>query len=237
MANVILIHGRNANAASWNGMDEKLREASHIVASPTLKGHVDPAFKDLSDASALQFELLLAALSQPSSIDATLSEHVDQIGAELPPAGKAVLIGHSQGGMAISAAATRWPDRVEAVVYLAAMLPSDGDSGESLHKMISSHVKPREFAADFFSILPEAADALVRQPESADGETFSSSGRFEALTHHYIATKHDGVVPPTAQSEMFSKYPAIKLWNIDTGHFPQYQDRETLLKILEDILK
>ena len=237
MANVILVHGRNANAKSWNGVDEKLREAEHTVAAPTLKGHVDPAFKDIGDTGALGEEILLAALARPSSVDVTLSEHVAQVGAELASMGKAVLIGHSQGGMAVSGAAERWPERVEAVVYLAAMLPDKGDSGGSLLKMIRSHVKREKFAADFRSILPAAKDALVRQPESADEEAFARSVGFEELPRHYIATGDDGVIPPEAQSEMLAKYPDTEIHPLDTGHFPQYQDKEALLEIITGILK
>ncbi|WP_377342647.1 alpha/beta fold hydrolase [Plantactinospora siamensis] len=43
-----------------------------------------------------------------------------------------VLVGHSYGGMVITGAADRAPDRVDALVYLDAVVPDDGDSCWSL---------------------------------------------------------------------------------------------------------
>lgn len=40
----------------------------------------------------------------------------------------AVLVGHSYGGMVITGAADRMPSRVDSLVYLDAMVPTDGDS-------------------------------------------------------------------------------------------------------------
>ncbi|MEU1397086.1 alpha/beta fold hydrolase [Micromonospora zamorensis] len=43
-----------------------------------------------------------------------------------------VLVGHSYGGMVITGAADRAPDRVDSLVYLDAVVPTDGDSCWSL---------------------------------------------------------------------------------------------------------
>ncbi|MEU1810656.1 alpha/beta fold hydrolase [Micromonospora aurantiaca (nom. illeg.)] len=43
-----------------------------------------------------------------------------------------VLVGHSYGGMVITGAADRAPDRVDSLVYLDAVVPGDGDSCWSL---------------------------------------------------------------------------------------------------------
>jgi pimeloyl-ACP methyl ester carboxylesterase len=40
----------------------------------------------------------------------------------------AVLVGHSYGGMVITGVADRMPDRVDSLVYLDAVVPTDGDS-------------------------------------------------------------------------------------------------------------
>ena len=43
--------------------------------------------------------------------------------------GKVVLVGHSMGGLAITAAAERAPDKIAKIVYLAAFMPASGVPG------------------------------------------------------------------------------------------------------------
>ncbi len=59
-----------------------------------------------------------------------LETHIDQVisAIDAAPAGEIVLVGHSYGGMLISAAADRRPGRMAALVYLDALLPQDGES-------------------------------------------------------------------------------------------------------------
>jgi pimeloyl-ACP methyl ester carboxylesterase len=61
--------------------------------------------------------------------------HIDQLEAELErlaSTGPVVLVGHSYGGMVITAVADRHPERVGALVYLDADVPDDEESCWSL---------------------------------------------------------------------------------------------------------
>ncbi|MEV6488325.1 alpha/beta fold hydrolase [Actinoplanes sp. NPDC051633] len=58
-----------------------------------------------------------------------LDTHVAQVAAEvLAGDGPATLVGHSYGGMVITAVADRMPERIRALVYLDADVPRDGES-------------------------------------------------------------------------------------------------------------
>ena len=61
--------------------------------------------------------------------EVTLDAYAKRICEELGRAPEpAVLVGHSMGGMAITQAAPRCPDRIASMVYVAAFLPQDGES-------------------------------------------------------------------------------------------------------------
>ena len=65
---------------------------------------------------------------------ATLETHIDDVAEVIlrelqePDAGPLVLVGHSYAGIVITAAADRLADRVDALVYLDAHVPEDGES-------------------------------------------------------------------------------------------------------------
>src|SRR6202020_810675 len=61
--------------------------------------------------------------------EVTLDTMVDKIIAEMADLpGKVVLVGHSLGGIPITATAEKVPERVKALVYLSAFLPQDGEA-------------------------------------------------------------------------------------------------------------
>jgi pimeloyl-ACP methyl ester carboxylesterase len=77
-----------------------------------------------------------AAESQAINLDT----HIGQLGAVVEQAGEpVVLVGHSYGGMVVTAVADLSPHLVRALVLLDADLPDDGDSSWSLAPWHTSH--------------------------------------------------------------------------------------------------
>jgi len=77
--------------------------------------------------------LTLSGLGDEPANGANLERHIDEVvqavrGRET----RAVLVGHSYGGMVITGAADREPSRVQAIVYADAYVPDDGASVWSL---------------------------------------------------------------------------------------------------------
>ncbi len=66
----------------------------------------------------------------------TLDDHVEQVSTVVTRAretsDRVVLVGHSYGGSVITGAADRQPENVDALVYLDAFVPEDGDSCYSM---------------------------------------------------------------------------------------------------------
>lgn len=114
MATYVLIPGMCHGGWTFEPITEQLRCHGHRVYPMTLTG--------------------LAERSHPLNATVNLETHIQDVVHLLAAEDiqDAVLVGHSYGGMVITAAADRVPERVDSLVYLDAMVPGDGDSCWSL---------------------------------------------------------------------------------------------------------
>lgn len=108
MADYVLVHGAWGTGSSYDPIAAALRAAGHRVVVPALTG--------------------LGARADELFPGITLSMHADDVVAAVEVAGfdRFILAGHSYGGMIISRVAERLADRIEAIVYIDAFLPRDG---------------------------------------------------------------------------------------------------------------
>lgn len=110
MANFVLVHGGGHGGWCFAPLARVLRDKGHEVHTPTLTGLGDRAHLFRADVD--------------------LDCHVTDIVALLhyEDLRDAILVGHSYGGMVITGAADRAPERVGHRVYLDAKAPKDGQS-------------------------------------------------------------------------------------------------------------
>jgi pimeloyl-ACP methyl ester carboxylesterase len=110
MTTYVLVHGAWHGGWCWRRVADRLRKAGHKVFTPTMTG--------LGDRAHL------------NSPDIDLNTHIQDICAvfEAEEIDRAVLCGHSYGGMVITGVADRLADRIRAIVYLDAFIPEDGQS-------------------------------------------------------------------------------------------------------------
>jgi pimeloyl-ACP methyl ester carboxylesterase len=122
MATYILVHGGSLSAETWNRLTKRhdfpegtrlgARYWDGTVAALEAHGHraVAPALADEHTH--------------------TLTDHIGQVCDIIGSAGDegVILVGHSYGGMVITGAADRLPDRIRRLVYLDAALPDPGES-------------------------------------------------------------------------------------------------------------
>ena len=112
MATFVLIPGMCHAAWCFDDLAASLRGAGHHVLALTLTGVAERA------------HLLPGGVNLDTHITDVLAavDHDAAAGDEL------VLVGHSYGGMVIAGVADRIPDRVDALVFLDAVVPHDGES-------------------------------------------------------------------------------------------------------------
>jgi pimeloyl-ACP methyl ester carboxylesterase len=106
----VIVHGAWSGAHAWTWVRPLLRAAGHEVFTPALTG--------------------LGERSHLVSRQVDLDMHVQDVVAvlEYEDLREVVLVGHSYGGMVITGAADRMPERMAQLVYLDAEVPGDGQS-------------------------------------------------------------------------------------------------------------
>ena len=132
----VLVHGACHGAWCWYKVATLLSSAGHRVtaldmaacgASPGRAEEV-PSFEDYSRP-------LLAVVSG------------------LPPDEKAVLVGHSFGGLSLALAMERYPDRVAVAVFVAAGMPAAGKPMTSVFEQVTKRKSETETETECCSIV------------------------------------------------------------------------------------
>ncbi|SMX31597.1 alpha/beta fold hydrolase [Actibacterium lipolyticum] len=236
MARIVLVHGAWNTAESWQFIVPLLRDAGHDVTAITLPGHGnDP--------------------TPPAEVG--LSTYATYVAGVLRDGEPAFLVGHSMGGMVISAAAELAPEQVRRLIYIAAFIPQDGQSLLDLIKTQSAlgiskavqrgpegaTVLNPELAADalFQDASPELRDAalkgLTHQPNRGQIEpAHVTAERFGTLPRSYILCLQDRTVTPELQRAMLAAAPGTETYELDCGHVPQLTAAPQLAALLNTII-
>ncbi len=154
MTRYVIVHGAWHTGAEFEATAAPLRAAGHEVHLPTLAGNRPGDRKDvgLEDAIASLLEYLDAA-------------RLDDF----------VLVGHSYGGMIITAVADRIPTRVRRLVYWNAFVPQDG---EALIDLV-----PPQYAEVFAAL--RAEDGGIMMPFPIWREAFMNDASLAAAESAY----------------------------------------------------
>lgn len=232
---IALVHGAFEDAHIWDGVSIKLQADGYRVINVNLPGRPSaPMATNLVSGDVYRDTILKA------------------INGESQPV---VLVGHSFGGIAISAVAEAAPAKIKTAVYLAAYLPQDGESMLSLAKqdrdskagpalhideakgMISVNYAAR---ADLFAnAAPEGLrkvlpDLIIDEPLAPIVTPLKlTAQRFGKVDKVYIHTSLDQVVSPYLQQKMVAATPVRLEFTLDTGHTPFLTDVPGLVSAIE----
>lgn len=146
MANFVLVHGAWGGNLTYGDIPARLEAAGHQVLNCTLPG-----------LGTRQAEL------HPGI---TLTDHIDAVCEQVEQAGfdRFILAGHSYGGMVITGVAGRLGKRIDAICYIDAFWPENGQSlwditGEYEHNWYVDSQKHKPgyvdpIGASNFSVVP-----------------------------------------------------------------------------------
>lgn len=227
----VLVHGAFQTARSWDAVAAELRQGGHDVVAVDLPG------RDASGAAARAV---------------TLAAYVEAVRDAVEAAGEpVVLVGHSFGGMTISAVAEAVPERIGQLVYVAAYVPQSGESMQALAEgdhdndftaetfvIAPDHAHAEILAADRVRVFAQDADAarqaallagMVREPLAPIGTPVTlSAERFGTVAKAYIRTLDDGAVSTPLQTMMIDRAGIAEVRDLEGGHAP-YLTRPTEL--------
>lgn len=126
----ILIHGSWHSSGHWQRLVPLLSAAGHAVIAPDLPGHgLSARFPESFFERPIDLTRFSAEPSPVAGV--TLDQYVDAIAQSLRFAAEAqwgpvILVGHSMGGVALTAVAERFSNSIRHIVYLAAFMPNHG---------------------------------------------------------------------------------------------------------------
>jgi pimeloyl-ACP methyl ester carboxylesterase len=224
MSTFVLVHGAGHGAWCWHKLVPELEALGHRVVTLDLPGLGD----DKTPVAEVTYER-------------TIDRVVETVSRQAEPV---VLVGHSLGGVSISATAEAIPDRIKLLIYLAAFLPVDGDSVNAIYE---SPDWPRETAAIppirsadglAMSHTPEGARQRFYQDCSDEDVAYAiarlkpqpmvmrntpvrvSPERFGRVPRAYIMCLNDQAAPPERQRRMVARSPCKIVVSLPTGHSP-----------------
>lgn len=248
MSAYVLVHGGWHGAWCWDRLAPLLRDAGHLVLAPDLPGHgADPT--------------PLAARPWEHYVPAVLAA----VDAAAAAAGQPViLLGHSSGGMLISDAAEERPERIAALVYLAAFLlppgvtPPEAMRGDPDSRLVGAlDVDPargvttvrRERARELFyhdcddataawaldRLQPEPIVPQVGDPRTATADSEPRTAeRFSRVPRAYVECTADRALGLTTQRRMHAALPCERVYTLATSHSPFLSALEPLAAHLLD---
>ena len=224
MARFVLVHGAFAGAWIWGPLIQLLTAAGHSAEAFDLPGLGDdqtPPRDVTLDACASRLCRVLA--SRPES---------------------AIVVGHSMGGVIVTQAAARSPERVAALIFVAAFIPKDGQSLLDLTRL-------PEGAGDQVqaNITIQGDPPLALMPDAVSREAFYASctdevaawaiarrrpqpvapfatpvsippGALARITRYYVLCARDRAIPPPLQRRMIAENPCAVVVELDTDHTP-----------------
>lgn len=236
---LILIHGAWAGPWVWDALIPELLDCGWRAKALALPGDGSHRIP-VGSATAADFHASLASA----------------IHAEPGPV---ALVGHSGGGMLVTAGADAHPEKVSHGIWIAGMLIADGRSFDDIQSEVagpegSIGVTPfvemspdglistvsQQTACEFFfhdagtRVAADAAAKLTPQPTSGRRLPTKAGPKFEQMQKLYVLAEYDRSVLPAAQRMMATSVPNVTLASIATGHAPQLVAPVELAKILSD---
>lgn len=230
MADILLIHGSCHGAWCWQDVIPHLVEQGHTARAIDLPGH---------------------GADQTPVNDVTLDVYARAIASACGP--KTVLIGHSMGGYAITAAANLVPDRIAQLIYLCAYVPDDHATLSDMRRRAprqpflaavqmaqdrrSFTIDPAQAVQLFYNDCPEkvarqAVQRLCPQAVAPTEVPVHRSPQAAQLPRHYIRCMNDQTIPPEFQVTMTQDWPAEDVQEMPTGHSPFLSDPAALATCL-----
>jgi pimeloyl-ACP methyl ester carboxylesterase len=214
MARYVLVHGAFAGAWCWAPVVTELERRGHTVQAPDLPG----SGEDDTPADEV-------------SLDAYADKVCESLAAGEGPA---VLVGHSMGGVVITQAASRCPDLVDRLVYVAAFLPGDGQSLKELTELPEgpvageppvAHMSPSAAREVFYGSCDDeqAAWALAHlghQPVLPFVTPVSLGAEVEDIPRDYVLCSADRAIPPALQRRMIVEHPCGDVLELPVDHSP-----------------
>lgn len=228
MSDLLLIHGSCHGAWCWEAVIPALARIGITATAIDLPG------RDGSPTTLDDYARAILAAANPGT----------------------VLVGHSAGGYAITAAAEAEPSRFAGLIYLCAYLPASGQSLADMRRAgpsqpllpairmgqdrasftVDPALAPVVFYHDCPPAVAEAATARLCPQPVTPQETPLWPKAAQTLPRHYIVCQQDRAIPPDYQARMAQALPSEAVTDLEASHSPFLSMPDELAARLAEIL-
>jgi pimeloyl-ACP methyl ester carboxylesterase len=239
MARFVFVHGAFGGAWCWEPVIPALEAAGHTAEALDLPGGGDDRTPDEEitlESCAARVRQVLESRPEP-----------------------AVLVGFSMGGVVVTQAASDCAERVAALVFVAAFMPSNGQSlldlvglPEGAASLMQPNLViegepavanlPAEAAVSvvYNRCTPDqaAVAAKLRRPQAVapfDTPVSVDEAVLAAIPRSYVLTKHDRALPPALQRRMIREHPCERVIELDADHAPFFSATDELVAALLEL--
>ena len=236
MATFLIVHGAWSGGHAWRRVRPGLRAAGHEVFAPALTGLGERAH-----------------LARP---DVDLDTHVQDVVnvLEYEDLQEVHLVGHSYGGVVITAAAEHVADRLAQLVYLDAEVPKDGQSEydltapderaayeEAVHRKGDGWRIPPPVPEPLPDDLPPdirwTLSRMVAQPVRTFAQPVRLTGAASRLPRTYIfCTEGKGGQPVPTYVEAARAEPGWRFRELKAGHAAHVTAPDELVRLLLELV-
>jgi len=224
MARLVLVHGAFAGAWKWERLIGPLEAAGHTVET---------------------LDLPASGEDRTPVAEVTLDAYIERVVGQLDEQPEAaVLVPSSMGGVVSTQTAALHPEKVAAIVYVAAFVPQDGQSLMDLTRLpegasdelqagmviegdppTASLTPEVSRSAEFGECSEEDAawafPQIRPQPVVPFGEPVQiPKGTFDEIPRAYVICTRDRSIPPALQRRMVAENGIEDVIEIDTDHSP-----------------
>lgn len=241
MADFVLVHGACHGAWCWAKLIPELEALGHKATAIDLPG----LGEDKTPAEDVTFDM-------------TIGRVVDLLQKQPEPV---ILVGHSLGGVSITAAAERAPEAIRRLVYLTAALPSNGLTLDQLYASANTFPETPDRAAIrstdglTMSFAPENARRRFYHDCSDEDFAFAMAHlkpqptvmrrtvieftpeRWGRVPRAYIHCTDDRSIAYQFQKDMVARNPCDPVVTMTTAHSPFFAAPKELAGILDGIAR
>lgn len=230
----VLVHGALLGEFSWNRVERRLVADGHTVITLDLPGH---------------------GADQTPVDQLSLNSYRDAVIAAIGNRTNVVLVGHSFGGMVVSQVAEAIPAKISKLVYLAALIPQNGESANDLagrdqDSLFGKYVTPTPSALVFNpdglgpvfcnDCAPEDVAMLRAKLRPEPLAPFATpvtltAANYGSVRKYDILTRQDRAVSYTFQKTLQARVNFVKSVELDAGHLPFFSRPDELAKVLEGL--
>lgn len=235
----VLVHGAWQAPYVWQSVKAKLEQQGQKVVVVELPAHGGDNTAPQNVSITVYRDKVIEAINQES--------------------GKVILVGHSMGGVVVTAVAESIPSKIEKLIYIGAFVPANGQSLQDLaltdaQSMLGPNLIPSSdqltldvVSANMINIFCQDCDAATQasvisnfRVEPAIPFTNAvtvTSANYGAVNKSYIHTQLDHAIGMDLQNRMITAAGISQVYSISTGHSPFLSKPDSVTTLFMQIAK